>query len=518
MAITHPFVSAIADGGDASLVQPSNWNADHTIGDDTITAVMMAASSVDLATNTVTGILPAANGGTGIAFFTAAGPTVARIYTFPDSAATILYSGGPLGTPSSGTLTNATGLPEAGLTLSDNTTNNASDTAHGFVPKWPNNTTTFFRGDGTYAAPTAATELSGITAASGTNTIANGDNLQTWQWAKTTNTSGGIRITESAASTGGTSTAGVPNQYIVRLDTIAASTASPLTVYSRAAHVFSVSPTTAQVLFAAGSSSAPSIAFAGSTNTGAYLSGSNIYFTVGGTTSFGQFGSSFFCRASTSYVAPSIADDSTIQNGLCISSGIVGIAISTLENSRFIVGAWQASKGTADAVSYAVNFRKSRGTVAAPTVITTGDDLATISGFGYVGATNTYQEACRITFDSTGTISDSATGIGGIIRFLAATVGAEPVECFQARGGGISFPSTGAAATVGNAVLVAGTVTVSTTAVNTADIVLLARKTSGGTLGTAITYTISDATSFTITSDSALDTSTFSWAIIKASG
>lgn len=38
----------------------------------------------------VSGILPTANGGTGIAYFTAAGPTVARVYTFPDAAATIL--------------------------------------------------------------------------------------------------------------------------------------------------------------------------------------------------------------------------------------------------------------------------------------------------------------------------------------------------------------------------------------------------------------------------------------------
>ena len=37
----------------------------------------------------VTGILPTVNGGTGIAYFTAAGPTVARVYTFPDAAATI---------------------------------------------------------------------------------------------------------------------------------------------------------------------------------------------------------------------------------------------------------------------------------------------------------------------------------------------------------------------------------------------------------------------------------------------
>jgi hypothetical protein len=29
MAVTHPFVSAKADGGDSSLVRPSDWNASH---------------------------------------------------------------------------------------------------------------------------------------------------------------------------------------------------------------------------------------------------------------------------------------------------------------------------------------------------------------------------------------------------------------------------------------------------------------------------------------------------------
>lgn len=41
-------------------------------------------------TTHISGILPTANGGTGIAYFTAAGPTVARTYTFPDANATIL--------------------------------------------------------------------------------------------------------------------------------------------------------------------------------------------------------------------------------------------------------------------------------------------------------------------------------------------------------------------------------------------------------------------------------------------
>jgi len=37
--------------------------------------------------------IPVAKGGTGSAFFTVAGPTVARTYTFPDAAATIMYDG-----------------------------------------------------------------------------------------------------------------------------------------------------------------------------------------------------------------------------------------------------------------------------------------------------------------------------------------------------------------------------------------------------------------------------------------
>jgi len=64
-----------------------------------------------------------------------------------------VFQSDALGTPSSGTLTNCTGLPEGGLTLSDNTTNDVSTTKHGFAPKAPNDTTKFLRGDGTWAVP-----------------------------------------------------------------------------------------------------------------------------------------------------------------------------------------------------------------------------------------------------------------------------------------------------------------------------------------------------------------------------
>ena len=44
-------------------------------------------------------------------------------------------------------------VTDANLVTSDITTNDVSTAKHGFVPKAPNNTTTFLRGDGTWAAP-----------------------------------------------------------------------------------------------------------------------------------------------------------------------------------------------------------------------------------------------------------------------------------------------------------------------------------------------------------------------------
>lgn len=44
-------------------------------------------------------------------------------------------------------------VPESGLWLGDNTIGDVSTSRHGFVPKLPGTTTTFLRGDGTWAAP-----------------------------------------------------------------------------------------------------------------------------------------------------------------------------------------------------------------------------------------------------------------------------------------------------------------------------------------------------------------------------
>lgn len=68
----------------------------------------------------------------------------------------------------------------------------------------------------------------------------------------------------------------------------------------------------------------------------------------------------------------------------------------------------------------------------------------------------------------------------------------------------------------GTATLVAGTVTVSNTEIQTGDVVILTRRTPGGTVGdlSAPTASIVNATSFVINSASATDTSTVSYQII----
>lgn len=72
---------------------------------------------------------------------------------------------------------------------------------------------------------------------------------------------------------------------------------------------------------------------------------------------------------------------------------------------------------------------------------------------------------------------------------------------------------SGANASVGTATLVAGTVTVNTTAVSATSMIFLSVSTVGGTQG-ILSYTKTVGASFTVTSTSASDTSTIDWLII----
>ena len=274
--------------------------------------------------------------------------------------------------------------------------------------------------------------LNDITAATGDQAgISNADNNIRWNWAKTTNSEVAFEFGESAASTNGTSTSGVPNQYITKFSTVTASTASSAGFYSRGNHVFSVSPTSTQLLAANGSSAAPVYGFASNLGHGISAGSSFIAISVGGATT------NLFLAAATRFpsgsaTAPSVTDQNNVTTGLYWPTGNELGIVDTTDGqwvrwgSRF----QQVNRGSADTTAYALNFRKSRGTVASPIVITTGDDLATISGYGYVGASNTYREAAQIKFDSVGTISDATNGIGGIIRLSTQKQGANttPIE------------------------------------------------------------------------------------------
>ena len=58
----------------------------------------------------------------------------------------------------SGTNTGDQTISDATISTTDITTNNVSITKHGFVPKAPNNTTTFLRGDATWAVPSGGSD------------------------------------------------------------------------------------------------------------------------------------------------------------------------------------------------------------------------------------------------------------------------------------------------------------------------------------------------------------------------
>lgn len=70
----------------------------------------------------------------------------------------------------SGSLNTITGLVESALSLSDVTTGNASTSAHGFVPKLPNDASKFYDGTGNYTAPV----LAGTTASVGGSALSAG--------------------------------------------------------------------------------------------------------------------------------------------------------------------------------------------------------------------------------------------------------------------------------------------------------------------------------------------------------
>jgi len=87
----------------------------------------------------------------------------------------------------------------------------------------------------------------------------------------------------------------------------------------------------------------------------------------------------------------------------------------------------------------------------------------------------------------------------------------EGILSFTTVGKSITYKS-GTGQRAGNATLVSGTVTVTNTSITANSVIILSRKTAGGTIGD-LTYTLSAGASFTINSANILDTSVVSYLI-----
>lgn len=83
VSLKHAFTSVVADGGDTTLVQPSNWNAEHTLTLATARLLgrttagtgaaeeISAGTGLSLSSGTLSvSTVPTANGGTGLTSYT----------------------------------------------------------------------------------------------------------------------------------------------------------------------------------------------------------------------------------------------------------------------------------------------------------------------------------------------------------------------------------------------------------------------------------------------------------------
>jgi hypothetical protein len=122
--------------------------------------------------------------------------------------------------------------------------------------------------------------------------------------------------------------------------------------------------------------------------------------------------------------------------------GLVGIGTSTPLGMLHLASIpaigpvdLMVDRATTDTAPAGLLSRKARGTIASPTIITSGDGLLYLVGRGYSGITNGYTGGSRINFGSEGTIS--STAVPSNIQFLTTPSGSiTPVEVMRINSSG----------------------------------------------------------------------------------
>lgn len=143
------------------------------------------------------------------------------------------------------------------------------------------------------------------------------------------------------------------------------------------------------------------------------------------------------------------------------------------------------------------------------------------SGTGATDANFYRYAAGGVATDSALKLAASATLLLGpagdvnVYRTAAGGLGTDDNLVLAAAGTGLQIKEGGAAAKMGTATLVAGTVVVATTAVTANSRVFLTAQTSGAAPGALRVSARTAATSFTITSSSGTDTSAVAWMLVE---
>lgn len=151
--------------------------------------------------------------------------------------------------------------------------------------------------------------------------------------------------------------------------------------------------------------------------------------------------------------------------------------------------------------------------LSSSSLTTYGNFLPNTNNSLTLGSTTNYWSnlyATRQYLNSTAYLDGSTAGVIGLTGALSLG------DSLYLRTAGNKLNiATGTNASIGTATLVAGTVTVSTTAVTASSIIMLTNQVTGGTVGVLSKGTVTAGSSFVINSTSATETSTVSWWIIN---
>jgi hypothetical protein len=175
-----------------------------------------------------------------------------------------------------------------------------------------------------------------------------------------------------------------------------------------------------QIFAANGSESSPAYSFTSDVNTGIYYDSADTF-----RVSTGGVGRVFFSNLSNAtrgffHVTGSGTQPSIFGSGATI--------IGTSYGQNNYSGYTHFLVSDTDPTIPTINLIRARGAITAETPVTGGDDLGIVGGSGYVGSTGNFVTAAQIVFDSTGTVSNTTTGLSGVIRFSTRNTGGSMTE------------------------------------------------------------------------------------------